>query len=230
MPVARLGQDQDSVTEAAAWIKESQELAKIVLSGRSGVKGVFLPAIFLVGTVVLSTPGLNWPFLCVLRAWYGNGRRSRRRRAVLARIGKRLSLSMFHLSCLGMVATVIVTSYDLTSRWGLLGVVFIGLIMLEVRANENAVRNGHTTNVSVPKWGAYLLYLFLSRQERDGLLGDLEEGYQEVHARFGTWAARVWYWKQVLTSLWPLLLRAASTLIKVGALGWIKHLTERFIH
>lgn len=55
-----------------------------------------------------------------------------------------------------------------------------------------------------PSNAVYLLYLFLPKKNRVALLGDLEEEYKEVYARFGAKSANIWFWKQVLTSLWPL--------------------------
>ena len=55
-----------------------------------------------------------------------------------------------------------------------------------------------------PQKAVYLLYFFLPKKNRVALLGDLGEEYKEVNARFGAKPANVWFWKQVLTSLWPL--------------------------
>lgn len=231
MPVARIRHDRNSAEAERAWIKETQDLAKLVLTGRSGVRGIFLPLIFVVGTLLVSIPILNKPFLYLLRRGCINGSKRESRRGFIGRVADRLARGVFYYSMIvGLPITVLASLKHPESKWGLAGLIFLLLVFAEAWATDQSWRPTETTKASAPKWGTYLLYLFLSRQERDGLLGDLEEGYQEVHTRFGTWAARVWYWKQVLTSLWPLLLRAVSTLIKVGALGWIKHLTERFIH
>ncbi len=57
---------------------------------------------------------------------------------------------------------------------------------------------------SPPAAARYLLRLFLRRDEREFILGDLEEEYRtDVLPRLGPRAARRWYWSQVLRSLRP---------------------------
>jgi hypothetical protein len=67
----------------------------------------------------------------------------------------------------------------------------------------------------------YLLYVFLRREERDVVIGDLVEGYRLVLQRFNKRRADIWFYKQVLGSLWPLLRRAV---LKIGALIWLGRL------
>lgn len=70
-----------------------------------------------------------------------------------------------------------------------------------------------------PACAEKLLYLFLPNRMRKPLIGDLEEEFRtEIAPKFGARFARVWYWKQVLSSLWPLLCRR---LIKLASLAWL---------
>jgi hypothetical protein len=65
--------------------------------------------------------------------------------------------------------------------------------------------------------------LFLSRQDCDAFLGDLEERYRLVHGQFGRYRANVWFWKQTLASLGPIGLAWAKRLsLKpvVALIGW----------
>lgn len=65
-----------------------------------------------------------------------------------------------------------------------------------------------------PDRAEFLLHLFLfDKKVRESLLGDLEEQFREVQARFGKNRAWFWYYWQVTRSLWPLLVRAAR---KIG--------------
>ena len=48
-----------------------------------------------------------------------------------------------------------------------------------------------------PGFGEYLLYLLLSKSERENLLGDLNEGFEEVCIKFGPGLGKIWYYKQV---------------------------------
>ena len=78
-----------------------------------------------------------------------------------------------------------------------------------------------------PASAEYLLYLFLSQKDREGLLGDLAEEFDLVVQRFGARKARLWYWVQVLRSLGPLLTTAAGTVAKWGVLGYLANLIRR---
>lgn len=75
--------------------------------------------------------------------------------------------------------------------------------------------------VAPPKFAEYLLYLFLSRSEREYIIGDLVEDYGKVLIKFGRFRADVYFYKQVWNSLWPLVwrslwrLRAIAELIDV---------------
>jgi hypothetical protein len=79
-----------------------------------------------------------------------------------------------------------------------------------------------------PKFGEYLLYLFLRKHERDPLLGDLEEEYREVYAKFGRRKAQFWYYAQVVRSLAPLSKRAIQSLVKWGIVAWVGDVIRRW--
>lgn len=65
-----------------------------------------------------------------------------------------------------------------------------------------------TRSAKLPKFGEYLLYLFLSKSERVVVLGDLEEDHQAVKLKFGQAAADILFYKQVFTSLLYFILRS----------------------
>jgi len=52
-----------------------------------------------------------------------------------------------------------------------------------------------------PRFGAKLLKLFLSDTEVDSISGDYEEMYEDLYASRGKFYARVWFWFQILKSL-----------------------------
>jgi predicted permease len=62
-------------------------------------------------------------------------------------------------------------------------------------------------NATVPAVAEWLLARSLHASERDLVLGDVEEEFHHRLARVGLRAARRWYWRQVLGSLWPNLRR-----------------------
>lgn len=73
-----------------------------------------------------------------------------------------------------------------------------------------------------PELGEFLFYLFLSRAERENLIGDLQEEYLEVHSKFGKPKANIWYYKQVFTSLYPLIRRFVIKWGLIGVIGkWV---------
>jgi Bacterial RNA polymerase, alpha chain C terminal domain len=57
-----------------------------------------------------------------------------------------------------------------------------------------------------PKYGEFLLYLFLKRKDRENVIGDLVEEYSTIILpKFGVLKASLWFWKQVASSIMPLL-------------------------
>ncbi len=72
----------------------------------------------------------------------------------------------------------------------------------------------------------YILYLFLRREERDEVIGDLIESYGQVVRRFGKRRADVWFCKQVAGSLLPLL---RQSLLRLGAFVWLGRILRRLI-
>lgn len=72
----------------------------------------------------------------------------------------------------------------------------------------------------------YLLYLLVGTADRDILIGDLIEGYSQIRKRFNKRRADLWFYKQVIGSLFPLLRRL---LFKIGALVWLGRILQRLI-
>lgn len=69
-----------------------------------------------------------------------------------------------------------------------------------------------------PIQAAYLLRLFLAKTEREHIPGDLEEEFNTIMVpNFGVRAAKLWYWKQVITSVAPVF---RSRLGKWIAIAW----------
>jgi hypothetical protein len=89
-----------------------------------------------------------------------------------------------------------------------------------------AVDSSPTATERPPQRAEYLLFLLLSRDERDVVTGDLFECYNRIVCRFGKRRADLWYYKQVVGSLWPLLRRA---IVKIGALVWLGRVLKRLI-
>ncbi|MCD2453785.1 permease prefix domain 2-containing transporter [Methylicorpusculum oleiharenae] len=69
--------------------------------------------------------------------------------------------------------------------------------------------------VGPPQLAEYLLYLFIPKSNRDAILGDLEEDYRTVYQKFGSKLALMFYWWQVVTSIWPLVSASVEKLFKL---------------
>jgi hypothetical protein len=72
----------------------------------------------------------------------------------------------------------------------------------------------------------FLLYLLLPREEMEVVSGDLIEGYGTVRERFDKRRADIWFCKQVVGSLLPLVRRA---LLRIGALVWLGRILRRLV-
>lgn len=72
----------------------------------------------------------------------------------------------------------------------------------------------------LPSLAERLLYWVLSKEQREAIPGDLEEEFRTIILpKFGRRYARMWYWKQVLTSAWPLV-RGLAYRLAAGTGVW----------
>lgn len=74
-----------------------------------------------------------------------------------------------------------------------------------------------------PTSGEYLLYLFLPRDLRSAVPGDLEEEAQKITEKFGVAGAKFWYWAQVM----GYLLWRAKDVLTLGVIGSIINIFRR---
>src|SRR6185295_14214887 len=70
-------------------------------------------------------------------------------------------------------------------------------------------KTGPDMNMQVPERGERLAKWSLAPWERQAVLGDLQEEFLNIAETAGTPAADRWYWRHVLLSLWPNLIRRA---------------------
>jgi hypothetical protein len=68
-----------------------------------------------------------------------------------------------------------------------------------------------------PKRAEKLLLLILDKKGREYLVGDLAEEYTEIAANQGEQFAKVWYYKQVAASAWPMIRKV----LRFGLYIWI---------
>jgi hypothetical protein len=60
----------------------------------------------------------------------------------------------------------------------------------------------------------FLFYLFMTSQNCDALVGDLEERYKLIRKKFGKRRADFWYWTMAVRSLGPIVWAAAKGTVK----------------
>jgi hypothetical protein len=99
---------------------------------------------------------------------------------------------------------------------------------LRSRREHTATPPTPPDNQHPPRFAAYLLR-FLPKEQRDALLGDLEEVYWEIYDQCGEQQAWKWYRNQTIRSLCPLFWRTVRTLLKSGVFGWFGDMIRRFI-
>jgi hypothetical protein len=68
----------------------------------------------------------------------------------------------------------------------------------------------------------FLFYLFMTPQNCDALVGDLEERYKLIYKKFGR-RANFWYWTQAIYSVGPIVwawAKKVSLKPVVAVVGW----------
>ena len=75
---------------------------------------------------------------------------------------------------------------------------------------------------SAPRLGERILLLILSKEERLNIIGDLTEEYAEIATKHGERFARIWYYKQVATSAWPMIRKAIRWGVLASLGAWIR--------
>jgi hypothetical protein len=97
---------------------------------------------------------------------------------------------------------------------------------VEEGAGESGVVAPTESAPSEPPIAAhYLLRLFLPAKYRDNLIGDLlEEFHEDVVPVFGQRRAWFWFWKQTITSLFPVIRARVLKLLTAGwIIEWLRH-------
>lgn len=68
-----------------------------------------------------------------------------------------------------------------------------------------------------------------TKEDSEHLLGDLEEEYCYICSRFGKQKADLWYYKQVVSSFWPLVSLSFKRLFSWKILNWINSEISRLL-
>lgn len=88
---------------------------------------------------------------------------------------------------------------------------------------EYIAKRAGSKKITAPMNAEFLFYLFMTPQNCDALVGDLEERYKKIHKKFGRHRANFWFWVQALRSLWPVLwawTKRVSLKPVVAVIGW----------
>jgi hypothetical protein len=89
---------------------------------------------------------------------------------------------------------------------------------LRLELRRLRLERASSRNSSIPpQFGERILLLILTKEERVNIPGDLEEEYRGIAAKHGVRFAKLWYYKQVAASAWPLIRKA----IRWGILAWV---------
>lgn len=81
------------------------------------------------------------------------------------------------------------------------------------------------TPTTPPQFGERLLLLILTKEERINIPGDLAEEFTEIVTKHGERYAKLWYYKQVVASAWPMIRKA----VRLGLLAWVEEWIRRRI-
>lgn len=75
-----------------------------------------------------------------------------------------------------------------------------------VRQWDSAWQEFQANGIPIPPVGAeFLLWLLLPREGREAAIGDNNEQFEILAAKFGPRRARFWYWSEVARAVWPIL-------------------------
>jgi len=82
---------------------------------------------------------------------------------------------------------------------------------------------------TVPASAEYVLHFMLRQADRAAVLGDLEEQFRDLQQRYGDRKARVWYYAQVSSFVWPLVTRVGGKLVRWGGMAWAVDVVRRWL-
>lgn len=91
---------------------------------------------------------------------------------------------------------------------------------------HHAVDTPSPDSTTPPQFGERILLLILrTKEERANIPGDLEEEFRGIAAKHGARYAKIWYYKQVTASAWPMVRKA----VRWGALASVGEWIRRII-
>lgn len=79
---------------------------------------------------------------------------------------------------------------------------------------KRKLKQDGNASITPPQLAKFIIYLLIPKNNREAILGDLEEDFHKAHREFGLSKAKFLYCAQVLRSIWPIIGGAVSKLIK----------------
>jgi hypothetical protein len=85
-------------------------------------------------------------------------------------------------------------------------------------------RSKVTKPTGAPQLGERILLLILTKEERVNIPGDLEEEFRQIMTKHGVRYAKLWYYKQVAASAWPLMRKAVGWGLLTSLGAWLRRI------
>lgn len=104
-------------------------------------------------------------------------------------------------------------SVFLTNSHLIQSMLVITLSVLNGLLNTAHFESNKDNESSIPKFGERIFLLLLPKRQSECMLGDLSEEYVAKSAKFGARRARIWFYTQLLTSIYPLLLHSLKVIV-----------------
>jgi hypothetical protein len=104
-------------------------------------------------------------------------------------------------------------------RLAVVMLVLIGCVGLIARQ----ISNPRFRAIRPPMKAEFLFYVFLSKNDCDAIVGDLEERFKLMRKKFGARKANLWYWIQATRSIGPIAWAwTKKTVMKpvIGMIAW----------
>jgi hypothetical protein len=74
-----------------------------------------------------------------------------------------------------------------------------------------------------PLKAEFILHIFVRREERDAIIGDLIERYGRMYKRFGERRTKIWFYSEIARSVWPFTKHVIGRISGLIVLGeWIR--------
>lgn len=95
--------------------------------------------------------------------------------------------------------------------------------LLILSRRSSSIKSRRSSSIP-PQLGERMLLLILKKDERVNIPGDLAEEYGEIAVKHGARFAKVWYYKQVAASAWPMIRKGVRWGVLASVGEWIRRI------